>query len=93
MHTFTVVGIDMEPTEQVLDELEAWHGVDRSTGNALFITRTADRSHLGLNLPGQIWSACLWRGWEDGSSAPRDFGRPRYATRDLAVAALARTFA
>jgi len=59
-------------------ELEEYWGVDRSTGDALFVIR--ETPYPGTD-PALVWSAHLWRGWEDGNSAPRTLGDPpAYAT-------------
>lgn len=54
-------------------DLEQYWGVDRSTGDAVFVTR--ETPYPGAD-PALVWSAHLWRGWEDSTSGPRSLGDP-----------------
>jgi hypothetical protein len=83
--------ITMEPHDDADDAGpgSVW-GCNPHNGDAVFIVL---ETHLLADERATPWSATLWIGWEDCTSAPRDVGTPRYATRDDADAAMRRAVA
>jgi hypothetical protein len=86
--------ITLEPYTADDSTAEGWWGVNRSTGDAVFVTRDHDKWLLASERD-RPWVAWLWVGWEDGARLSQrhpGYG-DRYATAAEALHATKRVCA